>query len=347
MAPTAQGCLGNLIMPLHLPSRNWQLGDQEVSHENWRGWRDLRSITLLWSSSQKKDHRGAARNTHWRSQTLHSPPTSNQRPGKVYKDQFWSVFEWLFGSWTPSATYDFWHSTTKSSEVFLLLGASKRLFFKLKWTQRIEIPFVSYGTKTLTQGQLRSIDTPEWFSGQDLVLTFSGWHYVSHYTEKFPDTTDELLNNTYVDDVQLGGNDSNQSIKLKKRPQRLRRKEVFISTNGRVTYQSWKNVRKLTSQASRTYAKLEVELILRKQKYWEFFGTKQKINFPFASWNHYRQLPSAHWKRGKCCQLSMVYMICYVLLHQWYHRKDPVQWNLLRWTEVGWTGTWWHLEILE
>ena len=258
MAPFAQGCLGNLIMPLYLQSRNWQLGDKEVSHENWRGWRDLRSITLLWSGSQKKDHRGAARNTHWRSQTLHSPPTSNQRPGKVYKDQFWSVFEWLFGSWTPSATYDFWHSTTKSSEVFLLLGASKRLFFKLKWTQRIEIPFVSYGTKTLTQGQLRSIDTPEWFSGQDLVLTFSGWHYVSHYTEKFPDTTDELLNNTYVDDVQLGGNDSNQSIKLKKRPQRLRRKEVFISTNGRVTYQSWKNVRKLTSQASRTYAKLEV-----------------------------------------------------------------------------------------
>ena len=81
---------------------------------------------------------------------------------------------------------------------------------------------------------------------------------MSQYTEKFPDTTDELLNNTYVDDVQLGGNDSNQSIKLKKRPQRLRRKEVFISTNGRVTYQSWKNVRKLTSQASRTYAKLEV-----------------------------------------------------------------------------------------
>ena len=127
----------------------------------------------------------------------------------------------------------------------VLPGTSKRLFFKLKWTQRIEMPFVSYGTRPLTQGQLQSIDTPEWFSGQDLVLTFSGWHYVSQYTKKFPDTTDELLNNTYVDDVQLGGNHSNQSIKLKKRPQRLWWKEVFISTNGRVTYQSWKNVRKL------------------------------------------------------------------------------------------------------
>ena len=52
---------------------------------------------------------------------------------------------------------------------------------------------------------------------------------MSQYTEKFPGTTDELLNNIYVDDVQLGGNHSDQSIKLKKRPQRLWTKEVFIS----------------------------------------------------------------------------------------------------------------------
>ena len=68
---------------------------------------------------------------------------------------------------------------------------------------------------------------------------------MSQYTEKFPDTTNELLNNTYVDDVQLGGNHSNQSFKLNKRPQRLWRKEAFTSTNSRVTYQSWKSVRKL------------------------------------------------------------------------------------------------------
>ena len=29
--------------------------------------------------------------------------------------------------------------------------------------------------------------------------------HVSQYTEKFPDTTDELLSNTYVDDLQSGG----------------------------------------------------------------------------------------------------------------------------------------------
>ena len=52
---------------------------------------------------------------------------------------------------------------------------------------------------------------------------------MSKYTETLPDTTEELLNNTYVDDVQLGGNHSDQSIKLKKRPERLWRKEVFIS----------------------------------------------------------------------------------------------------------------------
>ena len=34
----------------------------------------MRSITLLWSSSQKKDHRGGARNTHWRSHYIAQQP---------------------------------------------------------------------------------------------------------------------------------------------------------------------------------------------------------------------------------------------------------------------------------
>ena len=33
--------------------------------------------------------------------------------------------------------------------------------------------------------------------------------------KKFPDTTDELLNNTYVDDVQSGGDHSDKFIKFK------------------------------------------------------------------------------------------------------------------------------------
>ena len=62
--------------------------------------------------------------------------------------------------------------------------------------------------------------------------------HVSQYTEKFPDTTDELLNNTYVDDVQSGGEHSDKLIiSLKKSPQRLWREVVIISTNGSVTYQ--------------------------------------------------------------------------------------------------------------
>ena len=65
--------------------------------------------------------------------------------------------------------------------------------------------------------------------------------HVSQYTEKFPDTTDELLNDTYVDDVQSGGDHSDKSdkliISLKKSQQRLWREVVFISRNGTVTYQ--------------------------------------------------------------------------------------------------------------
>ena len=39
--------------------------------------------------------------------------------------------------------------------------------------------------------------------------------HVSQYTEKFPDTTDELLNNTYVHDVQSGGDHSDKLFKFK------------------------------------------------------------------------------------------------------------------------------------
>ena len=39
--------------------------------------------------------------------------------------------------------------------------------------------------------------------------------HVSQCTEAFPDTTDELLNNTYVDDVQSGGDPSDKLITLK------------------------------------------------------------------------------------------------------------------------------------
>ena len=64
---------------------------------------------------------------------------------------------------------------------------------------------------------------------------------VRKYTEKFPDKTDELLNNFYVDDVQSGGDHSDKSdklvISLKKSPQRLWREVVFISRNGTLTYQ--------------------------------------------------------------------------------------------------------------
>ena len=138
---------------------------------------------------RRRDHIAGARNTHWRSHTLHSPPTNNQGPGRVYRDEdsAWlltlgqfirTVFEWMFGSWTPSAACDLWHSSTKSFVVAVYYRGlrTKRLFFTLKRAQGMEMPFVCYRTRTLTQGQLLSIDTPEWFSGQDLVLTFSAWH---------------------------------------------------------------------------------------------------------------------------------------------------------------------------
>ena len=107
--------------------------------------------------------------------------------------------------------------------------------------------FGSGGTRTMTQRQLQSTDTRVIFASgpSPYILGATLKKHVSQYTEKFPDTADVLLNNTYVDDVQSGGDHSDQLISLQRRPQRLRRKVVFISTNGTVTYQSWKTVREL------------------------------------------------------------------------------------------------------
>ena len=39
----------------------------------------------------------------------------------------------------------------------------------------------------------------------------------------------------------------------------------------------------VSSQASTTYAKLGIGTSPKEQNYWEFLGTKQKVNFPLAS----------------------------------------------------------------
>ena len=86
---------------------------------------------------------------------------------------------------------------------------------------------------------------------------------VSQYAEMFPSTTDELLNNTYVDDVQSDGDHSNQLMKFKE-------EAIKIMEEGGFHLHKWhSNLPELeecqrteddavSSQASMTYTKLEV-----------------------------------------------------------------------------------------
>ena len=122
--------------------------------------------------------------------------------------------------------------------------------------------------------------------------------HVCQYTEKFPDTADALLNNTYVDDVQSGRDHSDQLNKFKE--------ATKIMEEGGFHLHKWhSNLSELgecqrtehnavSSQASTTYTKLEVGTGPKETKILRVHGTKQKINFPLASGNHYRQLLKAH-----------------------------------------------------
>ena len=90
--------------------------------------------------------------------------------------------------------------------------------------------FASYGTKTLIQERIQSIDSQVIFrSGPSpYILGATLKKHVSQYAEKFPSTTDELLINAYVDHVQSGGS-SNRS------PQGLWKKVAFTFPNGTAT----------------------------------------------------------------------------------------------------------------
>ena len=86
--------------------------------------------------------------------------------------------------------------------------------------------------------------------------------HVSQYTEKFPDTADALLNNTYVDDVQSGRDHSDQFIKFKEEATKILEEGGFHLHKWHSNLSEKECERPednaVSSQASMTYAKLEV-----------------------------------------------------------------------------------------
>ena len=112
--------------------------------------------------------------------------------------------------------------------------------------------------------------------------------HVSQYTEKFPDTADALLNNTYVDDVQSGGDHSDQLIKFKEEATKIMKESGFHLHKWHSNLSELEECQRtddnaVSSQASMTYAKLEVGTGPKETKIlgvpWE--KTKDKLSVGF------------------------------------------------------------------
>ena len=56
--------------------------------------------------------------------------------------------------------------------------------------------------------------------------------HVNQYAEKYPTTTDELLKNTYADDVQSGGRQKEELLKFKE-------EEIKIMEKGGILLHKW------------------------------------------------------------------------------------------------------------
>ena len=87
--------------------------------------------------------------------------------------------------------------------------------------------------------------------------------HVSQCTEKLPDTAEALLTNTYVDDVQSGGDHSDQLIKFKEEATKIMKESGFHLHKWHSNLSELEECQRtednaVSSQASMTYAKLEV-----------------------------------------------------------------------------------------
>ena len=87
--------------------------------------------------------------------------------------------------------------------------------------------------------------------------------HFSQYAEKFPSTTDEFLNNTYVDDVQSGGAHSDKLVKFKEEATKIMGEGGFHLHKWHSNLLELEEHQRLkddvmSPQASTTYAKLEV-----------------------------------------------------------------------------------------
>ena len=139
-----------------------------MSRESWRGCRDLRSITLLEQQLEEGiievvPERSTGEAIHY---ILYQPVIRDQAESikmRIVYDystkaisQVRSLNECLeVGPFLQPTIFDI--LLRNRLKLLCVTGDIQKAFFRLKWTQRIEMPFVCYGTRPLTQGRYRSI----------------------------------------------------------------------------------------------------------------------------------------------------------------------------------------------
>ena len=105
---------------------------------------------------------------------------------------------------------------------------------------------------------------------------------MSQYADKYPSTADELLKNTYVDDVQSGSDCVEELISFKKEATRIMEEGGFHlhkwhSNTPELEEPQRIDDENLLSKASSTYANLVFEPIPKKQRYLEYLVTQFQL----------------------------------------------------------------------
>ena len=182
------------------------------------------------------------------------------------KDTLLSTFlERLFGSRTPLQPILFDILLRNRLKMLCITGDIQKAFLQIKVGLRDRDALRLLGYENLDSRTVRQYRFTRVIFGSrpsPYILGATLQKHVSQYADKYPSTADELLKNTYVDDVQSGGDCVEELISFKKEATRIMEERGF-------------HLHKWQSQW--------LEPIPKKHRYLEYPGTRQRTQFQLVS----------------------------------------------------------------
>ena len=146
--------------------------------------------------------------------------------------------------------------------------------------------------------------------------------HISQYSDKYPDTVEELLTNTYVNDVQSGGEDEDKLMKFKTEVTEIMKEGGFQlhkwhnNAPGIEELDTDTNLNSNHSDESSTYAK---QAVGTKPNETKILGTAWKKDEDQLSFNLAKCLgreKEGPLTKERCCQQLTVSLTCLELFHQ-------------------------------